>query len=109
MIGAAFAVIRFYRLSANPPGRWHRLTAPGLGASGLIVVLVITSANLTALTGQATQARWLLPGVILAAAVGGAVWALVLRARRPGVYMAIGYGDPKPLAVLDRSLAHLEL
>ena len=109
MIGAAFAVIRFYRLSANPPGRWHRLTAPGLGAAGLIVVLVITSANLTALTGQATQARWLLPGVILAAAVGGAVWALALRARRPGVYMAIGYGDPKPLAVLDRSLAHLEL
>jgi amino acid transporter len=109
MIGAAFAVIRFYRLSPNAPGRWHSLTAPGLGAAGLIVILAITSANLTALTGQATQARWLLPGVVLAAAVGGAAWALVLRARRPGVYMAIGYGDPKPLAVLDRSLAHLEL
>jgi amino acid transporter len=109
MIGAGLAVIRFYRLSPGRPGLWHRLFAPGLGAAGLLVILVITSANLTALTGQVTQVRWLLPGVILAAAVGGVLWGLVLRARRPGVYMAIGYGEPKPLAVLDRSLAHLEL
>src|SRR5262249_61382686 len=109
VIGAAFAVIRFYRLSADPPGRWHSLTAPALGAAGLIVILAITSANLTALTGQATQSRWLLPGVVLAAAIGGAAWGLVLRARRPGVYMAIGYRDPQPLAVVDRALGDLGL
>jgi amino acid transporter len=109
MVGVGLAVIRFYRLAPHRPSRWYRLTAPGLGVAGLVAVLVITGANVNALAGAGPQVRWLLPGVVFAAAVVGAVWALVLRVSRPGVYIAVGHGEPKPLAVLDRSLSQIEL
>jgi amino acid transporter len=109
MIGAAASVIGFYRLTPVRPGTWQWLTAPAIGGLVLIVIEVITVANMNALTGSVPHVQWLLPGVILVAAVAGAVWAVVLRTRRPGVYTTIGYGEPKPLAVLDRSLSHLEI
>jgi amino acid transporter len=111
MVGASLSVILFYRRTAPParPETWRWLIAPAVGGVTLAVILAITVLNITAVTGATSYVQWLLPGVILAAAVTGAVWAQVLRRQRPGVYTAIGYGMPKPLAVLDRSLSHLEL
>jgi RsiW-degrading membrane proteinase PrsW (M82 family) len=110
MIGASLSVILFYRRTPARPERWQWLIAPAVGGVALAVILAITVLNITAVTGSTTSyVQWLLPGVILVAAITGAVWAQVLRQRRPGVYAAIGYGLPKPLAVLDRSLSHLEL
>lgn len=114
MIGAALAVIWFYRpgtrpLSAAPPSAWQRFSAPALGGAALAVILAVTVSNVTALTGAAHNVAWLLPGVILLAAVIGFLWAGMLRVRRPGAYNAIGHGEPQPLAVLDLSLAHLEI
>lgn len=110
MIGASVAVIWYYRARpADRPERWQWLVAPALGGAALTVILAITLLNVSALTGSIPNVQWLLPCVIVVAAASGAIWALVLRVRRPGVYTAIGYGQPKPLAVLDRSLSHLEL
>jgi RsiW-degrading membrane proteinase PrsW (M82 family) len=110
MIGASLSVILFYRRTPARPERWQWLIAPAVGGVALTVILAITVLNITQVTGSTTSyVQWLLPGVILVAAITGAVWAQVLRQRRPGVYTAIGYGLPKPLAVLDRSLSHLEL
>jgi peptidoglycan biosynthesis protein MviN/MurJ (putative lipid II flippase) len=110
MIGASLSVILFYRRTPARPERWQWLIAPAVGGVALTVILAITVLNITQVTGSTTSyVQWLLPGVILVAAITGAVWAQVLRQRRPGVYAAIGYGLPKPLAVLDRSLSHLEL
>jgi hypothetical protein len=110
MIGASMSVIwYYYRRVHNRPERWQWLYAPALGGVALIVILAITLLNVNALTGSVADVQWLLPGIVAAAAAIGAGWALVLRVTRPGVYTAIGYGQPKPLAVLDRSLSHLEL
>jgi amino acid transporter len=110
MIGASMSVIwYYYRRVHNRPERWQWLYAPALGGVALVVILAITLLNVNALTGSVADVQWLLPGIVAAAAAIGAGWALVLRVTRPGVYTAIGYGQPKPLAVLDRSLSHLEL
>lgn len=109
MIGAAVSVVCFYRRRYDRPGTSQWLTAPIVGAVILAVVLAITVANVSALAGGVAHVQWLLPGVVLAAAVAGFVWAVFLRALRPTVYSAIGYGAPKPLAILDRSLSRLEI
>jgi amino acid transporter len=109
MIGASVSVIWYYHRSVIRPTTWQWLVAPALGGGSLTIVLVITLVNIDALTGSVAYVQWILPGVILAAAIVGAVWASILQRRRPGVYAAIGYGQPKPLAVLDRSLSHLEV
>lgn len=108
MIGAALSVIAFYRhRTYDRPQTWQWFTGPAVGGGALAIILAITVANVTALTGAGSRVQWLLPGVIVVAAVIGAVWALVLRGSRPGVYAAIGHGEPEPLAVLDESLADI--
>lgn len=111
MIGASAAVIRFYSLrTVDRPPRWRWLTAPAIGGVALTVTLLVTIANLDAVAGAAgAQTAWTLPAAVVLTAVAGAVWGRVLRRRRPGTYAAIGRGQPKPLAVLDRALSHLEL
>lgn len=111
MIGGSTAVIGFYRTRHGQVPRWQRLIAPAAGGVTLTIILLITVANLGSLLGEASASslQWLLPTIIILAAAGGAAWGLHLRYDQPGVYAAIGRGQPKPLAVLDRVLSKLEL
>ncbi|MEN3610781.1 APC family permease [Plantactinospora sp. ZYX-F-223] len=81
---------------------WQRLVAPASATVLLSAVLLVLLVNFDALLapGNPSYLAWLLPGVTLVAALVGLGWGLLLRARRPAVYEAVGRGvaDPPPPA-----------
>lgn len=84
-------------------GAWEWRLAPALGVLGGSVVLALMVGNAGSLLGAAPGSLKpiLLPLILLAAAVGGGVWAGHLRQARPEVYAGIGRGTPKTHAVPD--------
>jgi amino acid transporter len=112
MLATSVAVIGFFRRGGgNGESAWQRLWAPGLGAVVLALVLVVTVANLGSVlnSGPGSPLPWILPGLIVLAAVVGIVWAKILRSTRPDVYQNIGAGETEPLAVLEHALANLKV
>ncbi|PRY23982.1 amino acid/polyamine/organocation transporter (APC superfamily) [Pseudosporangium ferrugineum] len=75
-------------------GTARGILAPALATVALGAVLSVTLVQMPILlgVGATSPVRWQLPGVFAVAAVLGAVWALVLKARRPDVYAVIGLG-----------------
>lgn len=65
-----------------------------VAAIALFVVFVLAVFNFDALTGTGPDdpLRWILPGLIVVAAVGGVVYGLVLKSRKPDVYAGVGGG-----------------
>jgi amino acid transporter len=110
MITTCIAATGFYRGQAQP-GIWIRYVAPVGGAVALGATLVTTVFNIDSLTnsGSNTALQWVLPVAVGLAAVVGVLWSKHLEVSQPGVFAAIGRGQPKPLAVLERGLADLEL
>lgn len=99
MTGTAVAVIGFFRRNRSAPASlWARLLAPALAAVLLAAILGVLVVNFDALLGTdpSSPARWILPGLVLVAAVAGVVWALRLRRTVPEVYDGIGGGAPAP-------------
>ncbi|MBV9922578.1 MAG: APC family permease [Pseudonocardia sp.] len=112
LASSSLSVILYFRRTPHerPPLRqW--LVAPLLGFVFLVVILAVTVSNVGTVTGDpANQVLpWLLPGLIVLAAIAGVIWAQVLRHNRPHTWMSIGRGTPRPLAVLDMALSHLGL
>jgi amino acid transporter len=108
MVGSCIASVRYYRRRAGAASVWQRLVAPTVSGVALLATLVLTTANLDSLVGP-SDLRWILPAVVVVAAIAAAVWGTTLQRRRPGAFAAIGRGQPQPLAIVDRSLSHLEL
>ena len=101
---------RLHRTGQPVPSRWQRLHAPLLGAAALLAVLTVTLAQLSTTTGDTSGAtQWVLPVVLVLTAASGVVRAAWLRRHRPAAWTAIGRGQPRPLAVLDRDLTDLPL
>ncbi|UOE44402.1 APC family permease [Agromyces larvae] len=94
MAVVSLAVIGFFRRDARDVGVGSRLIAPIIAFLALATVLVLIVANFNVLLDQAESnaLTFVLPGLIVAAGIAGAVWALVLRVRRPEVYARIGRG-----------------
>lgn len=110
LTATAGATIRHFANATDRPGVWRWLLAPAIGGTALLALLVVIIANLDTVTGElGTLAQWGIPLVLVLAAASGGARVLVLRRRNPGVYASIGEGQPRPLAVLDRSLSHLQL
>jgi amino acid transporter len=91
----SFAVLRFF--GQNPQhteGTWARLTAPALATLLLtgIVVLAVWHYNLLLGVPPGALASWAFPAGYAAVAILGVGWGLVLRARRPQTFAAIGLG-----------------
>jgi amino acid transporter len=88
------AVIAFFARDTRGENRWRRLAAPALAAVLLAAIAVLAVQHYAILLGVApgSPAAWALPASYAAVAVAGLGWALVLRARRPGVYATIGLG-----------------
>lgn len=104
------AVISYFRGMENRPAPWQWLLAPAFGGIALFALLIVTIANLDTVTGGlGTSAQLGIPAALVLVAALGIVRVMVMRRRSPGAYAAIGQGQPKPLAVLDRSLSHLQL
>ena len=73
---------------------WRRFIAPAIGAVLLAAVLVVTVLEFETLLGVKPDdpARYLFPGLFLAAALIGAGWAAFLRTGNPTTYRGIGQG-----------------
>jgi amino acid transporter len=88
------AVIAYFARDPDDENAWRRLIAPAIAfvlLTGIVVLAVAHYATLLG-TGPGSPATWALPASYPAAAVIGLVWAVILRARRPGVYATIGLG-----------------
>ena len=111
ILGTNLAVIGFFRRGGGTrESYWQRVIAPVLGAIAIAGILVITVANLSSLLGldASSPLQYVVPALILVAAVLGGIWGVSLRAR-PDVYSRIGIGEPETLAVLETDLSHLRV
>ncbi|HKE64162.1 MAG TPA: APC family permease, partial [Micromonosporaceae bacterium] len=101
MAGTSMAVIGYFRrnpIDARSEPRWRTIGAPLLGIATLTAVLVITVANLDSVLGSSSNIlKVAVPGVVVLAAVIGALWGAVLRANNPTAYRLIGTGERQPL------------
>jgi amino acid transporter len=89
---SAAVVGYFHSRSSGPETIWQRLIAPLLGTLLLGALLVVLIVNFNSLLAPDTPGylRWLLPAIVLIAALIGLIWGVVLRFIRPGVYDGIG-------------------
>jgi amino acid transporter len=94
MLFTSAAVIGYFAVNPNRETTWRRVVAPALAFTGLGAVLVVTLLQFNVLLNVAADSpwRWVFPASFLAAGAAGVVWALILRASRPSVYLAIGLG-----------------
>ena len=90
LIVTSVAVIVFYRRHPElPANTWTRLVAPALAAVSLVVLLVLTSLNLSVLVATQASAYGVMLAVVVVAA-SGYLLALHYRKRKPAVYATIG-------------------
>jgi amino acid transporter len=90
----AVAVIAFFARDPRGESAWTRLIAPALAAvllAGIVVLAVLHYGTLLGVPAGATAA-WALPASYAVIAVIGLAWGLILKARRPRTYAAIGLG-----------------
>jgi amino acid transporter len=94
MWSASAAVIAFFVRERRGENVWRAQIAPFLAFLLLTVVLaatIIGFGELLQVSGD-SPFQWLIPTLYGAVAAIGFVWALVMRAARPEVYVAIGRG-----------------
>ncbi len=92
MAGTSASVVAYFRNHRSSATAWQRSIAPIAATVVLLVIVGIIVVNFDALLGGDTTSplRWVLPGLVALAAIGGAVWASVLRGTRPEIYDGIG-------------------
>jgi hypothetical protein len=81
--------------------------APILATAGLGYVMWYVIDGFASLLGVGSHdpVRWIMPGLYLAVAVIGVLWALTLKAGKPDVYDAIGLGATAGTAVAAMTVA----
>ncbi len=99
----AIAIIAFFARDSHGENTWRRLIAPALAAALLITIVVLAVRNYATLLGvpPTDAASWALPASYAAVAVIGLGWGLLLKARRPDRYAAIGLGAKAVTAQLS--------
>ncbi|MEV6607578.1 APC family permease [Kutzneria sp. NPDC051319] len=92
LAAVSVSVIGFFRKREHDEPAWRHTIAPALAAVALLVILVLILWNFDVLLGTAGNSplRWILPGILLLAAVIGLVRGSILRRRKPEVYAGIG-------------------
>lgn len=88
LLAAVSIVVHFRR--ARDPRWWRTFVAPGIGALGLLGIAVMAILNFSVIAGSEALLVNLLPLLLLAALVGGIVYARVLRKHRPQIYAGLG-------------------
>jgi amino acid transporter len=98
MTGTSVAVIGFFRGRSNLASVWQRLVAPILGTLALGTITGITIYNSDSVLGTQKDSPlvWILPGIVVVAAIIGLIWGLSLRGLRPEIYAGIGRGAAEP-------------
>ncbi|HEX3593076.1 MAG TPA: APC family permease [Pseudonocardiaceae bacterium] len=87
------AVIGYFRKQGGE-SLWRAAVAPFIAFAALAAAIVVSVINFANLLGVApdSPARWAFPAAFVVVAIGGLLWATVLRSRRPDVYEHIGLG-----------------
>ncbi|HEU0239852.1 MAG TPA: APC family permease [Micromonosporaceae bacterium] len=101
LIGTSLSVLNFFRRDHRDESIWSRVLAPVLATAtlGYIMWYVVDGfANLLGV-GSHDPVRWIMPGLYLAVAVIGVLWALTLKGAKPDVYDGIGLGATAGTAV----------
>ena len=88
---------------------WRTLLAPGLGAIGLAVSVVLLVTNFRLLVGTDNAIVNGLPFVLAIAALVGVGYGLWLRAKRPERYAGIAVGQIREESVPEPPVAELQL
>jgi len=105
LVLTAMAVVVFFARDRHGESVWATRVAPVLAFVLLAGIVVLAVRHYAALLGvpPSDPAAWALPASYGAVAVAGVVWGLVLRARRPEVYAAVGLGASAVTARLRTS------
>ncbi|MGA4842956.1 APC family permease [Streptomyces sp. G45] len=95
MATASIAVIVFFVRRGAARTQFWRIVASGLAGAALLVIAAYTIRDFDVLVaaGPDSALSWVLPGIIVAAAVVGLVHGSVMRARRPQAHARIGLGN----------------
>lgn len=83
------AVIAYLRRNVPETGLWRSLIAPGLGFLALCLILALTVANISLLTGGGTATNTVVLGLCALAFAAGVASAVSLRARAPQRYAGL--------------------
>jgi amino acid transporter len=107
---AAVAIIAYFRRQKGSDP-WRTLIAPGVGAVGLMLAVILVTQNFGLLTQLDDPQINALPYAYLVIFIGGFGYALWLRRQRPLTYAALASSDlraqatraaPRPKAYTDR-------
>lgn len=90
----SIAVVAFFARSRHGENARATVLAPAVAAILLTGIVVLAVTHYATLLGvpPGDPAAWVLPASYAAVAVLGIGWGLVLKARRPEIYAAIGLG-----------------
>lgn len=97
---AALSVVVYYRRQGDSRW-WSTFIAPGLGFIALAVFSVMAIANFATVAGSEETYVLVLPWILVAAVVGGVIFGLYLKARKPEVYEGLS----EDLEKFDEELA----
>ena len=91
MSGTSIAVIGFFRGRPARATVWQRVIAPSLATAGMLGLLAVVVGNFDALgIDPASPLRWVLPALVVAVAIIGALLAQGIRRARPEAFAMIG-------------------
>jgi amino acid transporter len=95
MTTASVAVIAFFVRRGAARFQIWRLIASGVAGVGLLAIAVYTVKDFAVLLGAdpGSSLRWILPGIIGVAALGGLLLGAVLKYARPETHARIGLGN----------------
>lgn len=85
---AALSVVVYFRRTRDPRW-WSTFVAPGVGFLALLVFSIMALFNFTLVAGSEAVYVVVLPWLLVAALVGGLIYAWFLRAKRPEVYRSL--------------------
>lgn len=84
------SIMAYFRRMPHGLGAWPRVVAPSTALVGLLLAVTVVILNLPLLAGTDSPIIWSFPLIVIAAGLGGLLYALILRARRPALYAALG-------------------
>jgi len=91
MGGTSFAAVAFFRRHRDlGHSTFSTLIAPVIAGVALIAMLIVAIANFDIMIGNTGYLSWLLPSLLVIAAIAGADAAQVVKKRSPELFASIG-------------------
>lgn len=85
---AALAIVVYFRRERDPRW-WSTCIAPGIGFLGLLGIVIMAISNFSLVAGSDAASIQLLPWLLVVALVGGVIFGMFLKVRKPFVYNAL--------------------